>query len=235
MITRMGYGRLIRNAFRLGYVCLIILFSGCTSSARIENARQNIQKGVLNYKLENYEIAVKLLENGLNTLPKDKIALTYVAKSYEKMHNYKAAVDAWQKYMFISIPNSPQAIAGQELLEKCHALAGSRTDRIISYYSREDVQRAMYQYAQGRKISVLRYFRPMFQGAQLRKLDDILPIMMFYSQEPKLWPSIHGTISRSDDAGRTVCDLVIEVDFKGCAARWLKKSGQDLSFYLNLS
>ena len=103
--------------------------------------------------------------------------------------------------------------AGQELLQKRHALPGSRTERIVSYYSREDVQRAMYQYAQGRKISVLRNFRPMFHGSGLRQPGDIFPLMMFYSQEPRLWPSIHGTISRHD-GGRTVCDLVIEVDFK---------------------
>lgn len=103
--------------------------------------------------------------------------------------------------------------AGQELLQKHHALPGSRTERIVSYYSREDVQRAMYQYARGRKISVLRNFRPMFHGSEVRQPGDILPIMMFYSQEPRLWPSMHGTISRHD-GGRTVCDLVIEVDFK---------------------
>jgi hypothetical protein len=104
--------------------------------------------------------------------------------------------------------------AGQELVQKRHALPGSRTERIVSYYSREDVQRAMYQYARGRKISVLRNFRPMFHGSGLRQPGDIFPLMMFYSQEPRLWPSIHGTISRHDGDGRTVCDLVIEVDFK---------------------
>ena len=102
--------------------------------------------------------------------------------------------------------------AGHELLRKHNG--GDRSDRIVSYYSRKDVQQAMYQYARGRKISVLRYFRPMFHGSELRKPDDILPIMMFYSQEPKLWPSIHGTVSRHDGGGRTVCDLVVEVDFK---------------------
>ncbi len=104
--------------------------------------------------------------------------------------------------------------AGQELLQNRHALPGSRTERIVSYYSREDVQRAMYQYARGRKISVLRNFRPMFHGSGLRQPGDIFPLMMFYSQELRLWPSIHGTISRHDGDGRTICDLVIEVDFK---------------------
>ena len=109
--------------------------------------------------------------------------------------------------------------AGQEVLEKCRVLPGSRSERIISYYSRKDVQQAMFQYAKGRKISVLRNFRPMFRGSQLRKPDDILPIMMFYSQEPKLYPSIHGTVSRQDGSGRQVCDLVVEVDFKKSRSR----------------
>ena len=107
--------------------------------------------------------------------------------------------------------------AGKELLQKNHG--GTRGERIRSYYSRKDVQEAMYQYARGRKISVLRNFSPMFQGSQLRKPDDLLPIMMFYSQEPRLWPSIHGTVSRHDGDGSMVCDLVIEVDFKKSRAR----------------
>jgi hypothetical protein len=107
--------------------------------------------------------------------------------------------------------------AGQELLQTHNG--GSKGDRIASYYSREDVQQAMYQYARGRKISVLRNFRPMFRGSELRRPDDILPIMMFYSHEPGLWPSIHGTISRQNGDGKLVCDLVVETDFKKSRGR----------------
>lgn len=104
--------------------------------------------------------------------------------------------------------------AGKSLLQDGHDLPGSRSEMIISYYSRKDVQQAMYNYAKGRKICVLRNFRPMFGNSQLRKPEDLLYIMAFYSQEPKLWPSIHGMASRRNDDGRAVFDLVVEVDFK---------------------
>jgi len=104
--------------------------------------------------------------------------------------------------------------AGKNLLEKCHNLPGSRSERIVSYYSRKDVQQAMYRYARGRKICVLRNFHPMFGGSQLRKPEDILPIMVFYSQDTKLYPSLHGTVSRRTSDNRSLCDLVLEVDFK---------------------
>ena len=104
--------------------------------------------------------------------------------------------------------------AGKTVLQQGHDLSGSRAGKIISYYSRKDVQQAMYNYAQGRKISVLRNFRPMFGGSQLRKPEDLLSIMAFYSQEPKLWPSMHGMVSRRNGDGRAVFDLVLEVDLK---------------------
>jgi len=107
--------------------------------------------------------------------------------------------------------------AGQELIQKGYG--GTKEEQILAYYSRKDVQQAMYQYARGRKISVLRTFRPMFQGSELRKSDDILPIMMFYSQQSTLWPSMHGTVSRTNGDGSLVCDLVVEVDFKKSRAR----------------
>ena len=102
--------------------------------------------------------------------------------------------------------------AGQELIRKGTHIG--KEERVMSYYSRRDIQEAMYQYAKGRKISVLRNFSPMFGGSTIRKPDDILPIMVFYSQEGKLWPSIHGTISRYNSDGRFLCDLVLEIDFK---------------------
>ena len=102
--------------------------------------------------------------------------------------------------------------AGLDLLQEDHH--NVEYERIKSYYSRSDIQLAMYSYAKGRRISVLKNFRPMFSGSTLRKPEDVLPIMMFYSQELPLWPSMHGTVSRFDDDGNSLCDLVIEVDCK---------------------
>jgi len=102
--------------------------------------------------------------------------------------------------------------AGLELLEEDYI--NDEYERIKSYYSRSDIQLAMYSYAKGRKISVLKNFHPMFSGSTLRKPEDILPIMMFYSRELPLWSSMHGTVSRYDDDGNSLCDLVVEVDYK---------------------
>jgi len=107
--------------------------------------------------------------------------------------------------------------AGQNLLQEEHN--NIRYERIKSYYSRSDVQLAMYNYAKGRKISVLKNFRPMFSGSTLRNPEDILPIMMFYSREWSLWPSMHGTVSRYDEDGNSLCDLVVEVDCKKSRVR----------------
>jgi hypothetical protein len=102
--------------------------------------------------------------------------------------------------------------AGLEMLEEDYI--NNEYEKIKSYYSRSDIQLAMYNYAKGRKISVLKNFHPMFSGSTLRKPEDVLPIMMFYSRELPLWSSMHGTVSRYDDDGNSLCDLVVEVDCK---------------------
>ena len=127
-----------------------------------------------------------------------------------------AGNDLLQKYsQGGEAPLNPFAQAFFKSLER----RGSRMEKIISYYSRQDIQQAIFQYSRGRKISVLRNFHPMFSGSPLRKSDDVLPIMVFYSQEATLWPSIHGTISRYDADGRLVCDLVLETDIKNSRER----------------
>lgn len=114
---------------------------------------------------------------------------------------------------------------GNELLQKYYESVkrdmqpALKKRQIISYYSRKDVQNAMFSYAQGRKISVLKNFHPMFGGSMLRDPGDILPIMTYYAQEPGLWPSIHATISRLDDRGVSICDFVVEVDYKKSMVR----------------
>ena len=86
-------------------------------------------------------------------------------------------------------------------------------ERIIAYYARPDVQSEMYRFAQGRYLTVLRNFRPMYSA--LQEPEDILPLMFHYLK-PKgnRWPSMHGTISRHIEAGKTICDYVFEPDFK---------------------
>jgi len=84
-------------------------------------------------------------------------------------------------------------------------------DRILAYYARPDVQREMHRYAKGRYLTVLRSFSSMFP--ELRSADDVLPLMFHYLKGNR-WPSMHGTISRYNEAGKKVCDFVFETDFK---------------------
>jgi hypothetical protein len=88
----------------------------------------------------------------------------------------------------------------------------SRYSRIYKHYSRESIQQAMFEYARGRRIAALRNFRPVFPGG-LKRPEDILPLAFYFAGRGKLWPSLHGTITRNID-GKTLCDLVFEVDFK---------------------
>ena len=122
--------------------------------------------------------------------------------------------------------------AGMEFLQADHH--NIRYERIKSYYSRSDVQSAMYNYAKGRKISVLKNFRPMFSGSTLRKPEDVLPIMMFYSEELPLWPSMHGTVSRYDEDGSPLCDLVVEVDYKKSRVRCFNLTRPLIKLFQNL-
>ena len=86
-------------------------------------------------------------------------------------------------------------------------------EQVVAYYARPDVQREMYRYAQGRHLTVLRNFKPMFSA--LQDPGDILPLMFHYLK-PKgsRWPSMHGTILRYNEAGQKICDFVFEPDFK---------------------
>ena len=86
-----------------------------------------------------------------------------------------------------------------------------RLGRIYKHYSRESIQRGIFEHAAGRKIAALRQFRPMFSA--IKKPEDILPLAFSLAERGKLWPSFHGTISRSI-AGQRLLDLVMEVDFK---------------------
>ncbi len=86
-------------------------------------------------------------------------------------------------------------------------------ERIVAYYARPEVQHEIYRFAQGRHLTVLRNFSPMFSA--LHEPDDVLPLMFHYLK-PKgnRWPSMHGTISRYNQAGKRICDFVFEPDFK---------------------
>lgn len=104
---------------------------------------------------------------------------------------------------------------GKELLNRYWSndrmLRRGRYEKIYRHYSRESIQRAMFEYARGRKITALRQFRAMF--SELKRPEDILPLAFYFAGKGKLWPSLHGTISRNVNGVRLL-DLVLEVDFK---------------------
>ena len=84
--------------------------------------------------------------------------------------------------------------------------------RIYNYYSRPDIQQAMFEYAKGRKITVLRHFRALYP--EIKEPEDILYISLYHAECSSLWPSLHGQISRKLENGEQVCDFIIEIDYK---------------------
>jgi hypothetical protein len=106
---------------------------------------------------------------------------------------------------------------------------------IYNHYSREDIQKEMFQYAAGRKITYLRMFKPQFDF--LRQQEDILPLALYtlFQGGGNYWPSLHGTISKYGSGGNRICDIVIEIDYKSSWKRcfemtrpvieWLKDVG----------
>ncbi|MBM3234997.1 hypothetical protein FJZ31_01730 [Candidatus Poribacteria bacterium] len=84
--------------------------------------------------------------------------------------------------------------------------------RIYNYYSRPDIQRAIFEYARGRKITVLRHFRALYP--EIKAPADILYISLYHAERSNLWPSLHGQISRRLENGEHGCDFVIEIDYK---------------------
>ncbi len=85
--------------------------------------------------------------------------------------------------------------------------------QIYDYYFRSDIQVAVYEFAKGRQITVLKEFHPMFDG--LRAPEDVLYIALHCAKiDRHLWPSLHGTISRVDESGNYFCDFVVAIDYK---------------------
>jgi len=105
--------------------------------------------------------------------------------------------------------------------------------RIVDYYAREDVQRAMFQYARGRKVTILRTFKPLFPA--LHSPEDVLNLAMFcLLQQTTFWPSLHGTISRQQENGPVVCDVVVELDYKADWAGCFEMSRPVVKFFEEL-
>jgi len=119
-------------------------------------------------------------------------------KMRDQENRYEIAVNEGQKIAYIlARGQEPTGILKQ----------------IYDYYSRPDVQEAIYDFSKGRKITILREFYPMFNG--LRAPEDILYIALHCLHINRgLWPSLHGTISRTDESGDYFCDFVVEIDYK---------------------
>ena len=105
-----------RNIILFAAFCFLSL--ACSSESRIKTAELDIESGVKYFESGKYQEAIEHLERGLKVRPKHKQGLIYAGKAYEKTENFKKAVDAWQKYMFINIPSSPEAVRGQQELDR---------------------------------------------------------------------------------------------------------------------
>ena len=117
------------------------------------------------------------------------------------------------------LPNNPSSSSIRDILPKdsvgsfLHSKGSGRVREIYSYYSRRDIQQAMYKYAVGRKITFLRLFRPQYE--RIVSPEDILPLALCtLFMRGKYWPSLHGTVSRYGVKGGRICDAVIEIDYK---------------------
>ncbi|MFC1717390.1 hypothetical protein ACFL6S_27265, partial [Candidatus Poribacteria bacterium] len=102
----------------------------------------------------------------------------------------------------------PQGSVGEFL----RSVGSSKLKDVYDYYSRSEIQQAMFKYAAGRKITFLRLFKPQYN--RIASYGDILPLVLCILRiSGKHWPSLHGTVSKTTRRGQT-CDVVMEVDFK---------------------
>jgi hypothetical protein len=90
-------------------------------------------------------------------------------------------------------------------------------DRIVfnllyDYYSCLDIQQAIYQFAQSRKLTLQRAFRCAMPAPA--SPDDILPLAFAAADLPLFWPSLHATIKRYNGAKAILKDFVLDLDFK---------------------
>ncbi len=83
-------------------------------------------------------------------------------------------------------------------------------EAVLRYYSRTDVQKAMFQYARGRQLTTMRSFGTP-RISHLRNPGQIMSIIESISNHK--WPSIHGTVRRMGLTDR-VWDVVFEADYK---------------------
>ncbi|MBD3181752.1 hypothetical protein GF312_05635, partial [Candidatus Poribacteria bacterium] len=90
----------------------------------------------------------------------------------------------------------------------------SEIESIYEYYSRTEIQQAMYSYSARRQITFLKRFYPQFE--YIKSSRDILHLALYVLFESgKYWPSFHGTVSKYDPQNNmSLCDAVLEVDFK---------------------
>lgn len=100
---------------------------------------------------------------------------------------------------------------GREVVEGLPASHSGKFPRIYWYYSRPEIQQAIFDYAKGRKITVLRHFKSLYKSFE--QPEDILYLAIYHALHSKLWPSFHGMVSRTSEDTK-VCDFVIEVDNK---------------------
>jgi len=136
-----------------------------------------------------------------------------VEKVLEKLGLSSPSLDRLSHSLKLS---AQMASAELETASSSHSLAPDFSqlkdkEKVVAYYARPDVQREMYSYAQGRMLTVLRNFNPMFSA--LGSPDDVLPLMFHYLKSNR-WPSMHGTILRRTADGKKICDFVFEPDFK---------------------
>lgn len=132
---------------------------------------------------------------------------------------YKWAIDNGNELsasLSKKLVGNPQGIRGLfpkgSVGEFLRASGSGKLKNIYDYYSRRDIQQAMFRYAAGRQITFLKLFRPQYNS--IVSSEHILPLILcILPIRSQHWPSLHGTVSKAVGRGQ-ICDVVIEVDYK---------------------
>ena len=99
-------------------IILIVLGAGCAQKISPEEFKRLKEKGIEHAKKEEFIQAVEMLEKASNAKPEDTQIYPYLAESYEHLQQYDKAIETWQKLIYISPRNSPEAEEGLAKLKE---------------------------------------------------------------------------------------------------------------------
>lgn len=131
--------------------------------------------------------------------------LSHLARIYQHEQQDTQSADLRQFARFHGV--SYDQLASLVDLEKNKVDSG----RVLTYYSRPDVQQELLRHAGDRQL-LLHYNGPYVWG--LRRAEDIVPLAFWIMHRTRRWPSFHASVARYDELGQARRDIVFEMDHK---------------------